>query len=273
MRQTIDEQKEENPNQNGRNGTNVAHRKYRACLNSQNRDISKRILVPGVKENTGNTGIGLLFTMASSARTHDVPLVRSILLSPLLCASTREWKLHGDSSFPRKHGFLPLSNWLYGWREHDCRIKGMLMADFQRKQRGRDDRQNTPDFREQRRSVFLASVSLSGVYINSFQIYRVLPISLPRSSDEQKQQKEYSYICRLRDGFVTNRKEAIAGARWEIKESPIVTNISMGRRASISRSEVSDRFFSQLRRHSLHNRGAPLLLSQSSHRSFFGGQV
>ena len=66
---------------------------------------------------------------------------------------------------------------------------------------------------------------------------------MPRSSDEQKQHKEYSYICRLRDVFVTNRKEAIAGARWEIKERPIVTNISMERRASISRSEVSDRFF------------------------------
>lgn len=143
----------------------------------------------------------------------------------------------------------------------------------QRKRRGRGNCQNTPDYRDQRRSVFLASVSLSGVYINIFQICQVLPISLPRSSDEQKQQKEYSYICRLRDVFVTNRKEAIAGARWEIKERPIVTNISMERRASISRSEVNNRCFSHLRRHSLHNRRATLLLSQSSHRSFFGGQV
>ena len=142
-----------------------------------------------------------------------------------------------------------------------------------RERRGRGNCQNTPDYRDQRRSVFLASVSLSGVYINIFQICQVLPISLPRSSDEQKQQKEYSYICRLRDVFVTNRKEAIAGARWEIKERPIVTSISMERRASISRSEVNNRCFSHLRRHSLHNRRATLLLSQSSHRSFFGGQV
>ena len=136
MRQTIDEQKEENPNQNGRNGTNVAQRKYKACLNSQNRDISKRIVVPGVKENRSDGGVGLLFTMESSVCTHDIFVITPFLLFTLLCASTREWKLHGASSFARKHGFVPLPEWLYGEHEHDCRIEGMLMADFPKKTKG-----------------------------------------------------------------------------------------------------------------------------------------
>lgn len=136
MRQTIDEQKEENPNQNGRNGTNVAQRKYKACLNSQNRDISKRIVVPGVKKNRSDEGVGLLFTMESSVCTHDILVITPFLLFTLLCASTREWKLHGASSFARKHGFVPLPEWLYDERKHDCRIEGMLMADFPKKTKG-----------------------------------------------------------------------------------------------------------------------------------------
>ena len=72
----------------------------------------------------------------SSVCTHDILVITPFLLFTLLCASTREWKLHGASSFARKHGFVPLPEWLYDERKHDCRIEGMLMADFPKKTKG-----------------------------------------------------------------------------------------------------------------------------------------
>ena len=167
MRQTIDEQKEENPNQNGRNGTNVAQRKYKACLNSQNRDISKRIVVPGVKKNRSDGGVGLLFTMESSVCTHDILVITPFLLFTLLCASTREWKLHADSSFARKHGFVPLPEWLYDERKHDCRIEGMLMADFPKENEGGEATTKIPPIIGSKEEAFFWLVYLSREYIST----------------------------------------------------------------------------------------------------------
>lgn len=123
------------------------------------------------------------------------------------------------------------------------------------------------------RIVFLASVSLSRVYISSSQISQVPSILLWRDCNEQKQQKEYDSICRFRDFCIMNRTEAIIGVPWEIKENPIVTSISMERITNISRSEVKNRLSFHLCRYSLHNWRLTLLLSQSYHRPFFGRKI